>query len=139
MVEVPSQMTEENPVPGSIVISLLAQEDMNENTLVTWGTEDKSCAMADATDYLLGWTQGKAVEDEMASIHLPVPMWKVLLHDDSHAVNFGDTLEQAADGTAKKFITGSGNSVCGKAMSDGVAEGHILMIPITCCPTGVTS
>ena len=139
MVEVPSLMKETNPIPGTVIISLKAQEAMDEGTLVTWGTEDQTCAKADATDYLLGWTQGSAVEDEMASIHLYGPMWKVLADDDSHDISFGETLEQADNGLVKSHITGSGNSICGKAMSEASGGEYLLMIPITAAPTGVTS
>lgn len=140
MPDVPAQMMEFGPVTcAQQVISLKAQADSGENTLVTFGTEERSCAKAGETDFLLGWTAGKMVNGKMASVHLPVPMWKGKLASDSDAVSFGDTLEVAGDGEIRRAESGSGKTIVGKAMEDGTAGQYITFVTTICCPSYTSS
>jgi hypothetical protein len=66
-------------------------------------------------------------------------MWKVKVATGSETIDFSDTLECAAAGEVKKATLASGNTIAGKAMTDGSAGKYILMVPITAIPTAASS
>jgi len=137
-----ASMIDRGPIPdGMVNIPLMAEEACNENILLTWGTTNGKVKICGATDELLGWTAGKMVADEMASVY-PVNsggLWKCLVNSGSTNIYFGETVEAAGSGQVKNSVSGSGNTVVGKAMNDGVASGYILVMPIACCPSAQTS
>lgn len=134
------KFVDRGPIPGKIIITLKAQADMDENTVVTFGTANKTCKKAGATDYLLGWTQGKALSGKIASIHLARPMWKGVVAAASADIQFGETLELAGAGELKAAVAGSGNTIAGKALEDATpTNGFVQFIPEVCCPTAATS
>ena len=132
-IQVPASMQTRGPVPGSIIVSLMSQDTAADGTLVTFGTDDRTCAIAGATDVVIGWSQGKMVENTEASIHLFAPMWLVNVAATSQAIEFGDTLEMVAGGKVK-HASGAGATIIGYAMQDGIASGQVLMIAVQCCP-----
>jgi len=137
-----SRMVDRGPIPdGMVNLPLMAAEASNENMLVTWGSTAGTVSLAGATDEILGWTAGKMVADEMASIY-PVNSggwWKCLVNSASSNIYWGETVEAAGSGQVKNSVSGSGNTIVGKAMSDGVASGYMLVMPIACCPSAQTS
>lgn len=138
MPEVDASMMDRGPVPGAIVTTLVAQADGNEGAIVTFGTQESTCALCGATDVPIGWSQGKMVDTEPASIHLYTPMWKAQVDASSDAISFGDTLEMAASGKVSRATVGSGNTVFGYAMTDAVADGYVLLIH-NCCATATAA
>jgi len=132
--ELPESMLDRGPIPGTVVISLKADEDMTENTIVTFGSDNQTCAKCGATEFPLGWLQGNVDEDAMASIHLFSPVWKAKVISTSDAVVFGDVLECAVSGQCKRAET-KGSTILGYAMSDAAAGEYVLYISVVCCPT----
>lgn len=130
-------MIDRGPTPGTVVISLKADEDMVENTIITFGSDNQTCAKCGATDFPLGWLQGNVDEDAMASIHLFVPVWKAKVAATSDVVVFGDVLECAASGTCKRAESASGSTILGYAMSDAAAGEYVLYISVVCCPEAI--
>ena len=139
MTDVPVSMQTRGPVTGAVIVTLKAQADMDENTIVTFGTEDRSCAKCGATDFPVGWLQGAVDNEEEASVHLFAPMWLFAVDSTSDAISFGDTLECYAGGKVIRAEDSSGNTVMGKAMQDASAGTNVLAIPVVCCPTYTTS
>ena len=133
MGSVPTEMTDRGPVPGTVIVTRVAEEAMDENTLVTWGTANQSCRKADATDILMGWTAERVVAvDNKVSVHLYSSMWKGIVADDSNTIYDGDALEQSANGEVRRGVVGSGNQIVFYAMDDAVAGTFVLMI-YNCC------
>jgi hypothetical protein len=136
MAELLESQVDRGPIPGTVVVSLVADEDMLENTIVTFGSDNQACKKCDAADFPLGWLQGAVDSGKMASVHLFTPMWKAKVATTSDAVVFGDVLECAADGTCKRAET-TGSTILGYAMSDAAAGEYVLYISVVCCPTAV--
>jgi hypothetical protein len=132
MGSIPEVYQDRGPVPGTVIVSRVAEEDMLENTLVTWGTTNRSCKKAGATDVLMGWSQGVAKADKEIDIHLFAPMWKLIVAADSDAIFDGDALEQSADGEVRRGVEGSNNQTVFMAMNDAVAGTFVLAI-YGCC------
>ena len=140
MPDVPVSMQNRGPVPTvGGPVTVVAQADMDENTVVTFGTEDQTIAKCGATDFPLGWLQASVEDGKTTDIHLYSPMWLVRVAATSDAVSYGDTLECAADGEVARLENGTSSSTFGKAMQDGAAGSSILAIPVVCCPTYTTS
>lgn len=134
MGEVPASMIDRGPVPGTVIVSLVAEEDIAENHIVTFGATESSCKLCGSTDVPLGWAQGNVLEDAMASIHLYAPMWKGHVCADSDPIAYGDAIEMAGSGNIRRAQPDSGNSIFGYAMLDGEGDGYILMV-YNCCAT----
>jgi len=140
MSEYPREMMTRGPTPTvGGPITLIAQSDMDENTVVTFGTEDQTCEKCGVLDFPLGWLQAAVDEDEVATVSLFAPVWLVRVSSLSAVVTFGDTLECAAAGEVRRAQQDSGATIFGKAMQDGEGEGIILAMPIVCCPSYTTT
>ena len=141
MPELDASFVDRGPNPGSVAISLKSQADGNEGLVLTFGTADRTCAKCGATDYPIGWSAGKIVNGEMASVY-PISCtgtWKCALASASQKAYFGDTLECAANGEVKVAIIGSGSQILGKAMSETDPGQYVIVMPISCCPTAASS
>ena len=132
MGEIPSVYQDRGPVPGTVIVTRIAEEAMEENTCVTWGTDNQSCKKAGATDILMGWSQGIAVAGKPIVIHLPAPQWKLKVAADSDAIYDGDALELSADGEVRRGVVGSLNSTVFMALDDAVAGTYVLAV-YNCC------
>jgi len=133
MCSVPSSMKDRGPVPGTVIVTLLAQEDGDEGSVVTFGTAESSCRLCDYAEYGMGWSQGKMVEGEYASIHLFAPMWKSKVDSDSDAILYGDAICYADNGQVKR-ATPRVDTATGYAMDDATADGYVLWYR-DCCAT----
>ena len=136
MVDVPSAVQIRGPVPGTVKITLTAQSDMPAGSVLTFGTEDRSCALCGASDFPLGWTQDLAVDEALVTVDLFTPMWRGNVAAGSAAISFSDTLTTAANGQITRAISGTGQF---KAMSDAVAGGQVLYISCVANPAFTTS
>jgi len=136
-----SRTYDRGPIPGSVAISRKAEAAADENMLVTWGTDEGSCKVLGATEEVMGWSAGKQVEDQQATIY-PVScagIWKCKVSSGSTNIYDGETVEAAGSGEVKNSVSGSGNTIVGKAMSDGTASGYVLVMPMVATPTAATS
>jgi len=137
---VPVSMQHRGPVPTcGGPVTMVAQEDMDENTVVTFGTEDQTIVKCDASDFPLGWIQASVEEDETTDVWLYGPMWLVKLASTSDDVSFGDTLECADDGEVQRLESGTSAITFGKALQDGSAGENILALPVVSVPTYTSS
>ena len=137
MPDVDSTMQDRGPVPGYVHVSLTSQETVaDEGRVVTFGTAESTCKTCDDGEVVVGWSQGRLVEDKVASINLYSPQWKTLVADASDPISFGDVVSVVTNGTLIR--TGNGNTGDGYAMNDAVAASYLLWI-YNCCAVGTAA
>jgi len=136
---IPDAFRNRGPIPGKVIISLIAEEDSVEGVVVACGSTDQSVKRCDAADQPIGWSQSKLSSGNLADIHLFNPMWKADVDSGSAAISYGNILAPAADGKVAKASAVTPGIVLGIALSEAAASGQVLFVPITSAPDPITT